>query len=98
MWSGTKWRRPLTLHDAILCIHLDVCRIRCYGDFFVYLGRFVIFNTQDCDATNDGFFGHHVFSYGLCLIPIREKGNLVDFNFLINIKYLDRGPIGEGPC
>ncbi len=44
------------------------------------------------------FLGIMFSAYGLCIIFIREEGNLVDFNSLINIKYLNRGRIGEGPC
>ena len=66
---------------------------------FLYIWGVSLFSIPRVgNAANDGLSGYNVFSNGLCVISIREEGNLVDYNRLINIKYLDSRRLGEWPC
>ena len=91
MRPSALWRRSHPLYDAVLCLHFDVCRLRCYGDFSLYLGGLVVFVAQKCDFTNTWVLGDNVRSHGVLIIFSGEEGNLVALKILTINKYLASG-------
>jgi hypothetical protein len=88
MRPSALWRRSHPLYDAVLCLHFDVCRLRCYGYFPLCLGGLVVFVAQKCYFTDNWVLGDNVRRHGVLIIFGGEEGNLVARKSLTINKYL----------
>ena len=72
----------------VLCLHFDVCRLRCYGYFPLCLGGLAVFVAQNCYFTDNWVLGDNVRRHGVLIIFGGEEGNLVARKSLTINKYL----------
>ena len=87
-------RGKVAFHDAVLCLHLDVCCIWRNGYILVCMGNCIIQHPSCCYASNHRISCNYVHRHGICTLPCGEKRDLV-ISSLTSIKYLCSGKNNE---